>query len=562
MTQQSNPANTVQDTAIDRGEMLRFEPPGPGQWMLDTTHHGRRPVTRFMQAIAQGTDADGFAAFTRRYGLPLETMQFELVNGYMYARPKAIGEPDKPSTKAPPKALLWLLSRLHPELRRRNRAAKEVWNSRIWRDDVDHWFDRGGREELIAANLRLQRFDTTSADDHQLAAHLGELRDHLARQFVLGFETHADIIPCGDFLAHCQRWGIDATEAGPLLAGASPATLETRDLLDPVAAAVASAAADGGSPRSVDDVRLLSPAANTAIDRWLELHGHRLLNSDDVDCPTLAEEPRLQLRVLLNLNAASVEPLPDPESIRARVRAEDRTDFDRLLAEARYALRLRDDNVGIRLNWPAGLARRALLEAGRRLAGRGRLANPNHAMHCSPDELAGLLTGEGEPNVDEVAARHREREIQLSLQPPAHIGPDEPPPPIDVFPAPMARATAAVLALVDAMQGEPAGRLRGTGVGDRPYVGRACVLAGPDDDFDRLQPGDVLIAPFTSPSFNSLFPLLGAVAVAEGGVMSHTAIVAREFDIPAVVGVEGLLDEIKHGDRVQVDPVSGHVAVL
>lgn len=68
--------------------------------------------------------------------------------------------------------------------------------------------------------------------------------------------------------------------------------------------------------------------------------------------------------------------------------------------------------------------------------------------------------------------------------------------------------------------------------------------------------------PFTSPSFNSLLPLLGAVAVAEGGVMSHTAIVAREFNLPAVVGVEGLLDAIGHGDRVEVDPTAGTVTVL
>ena len=242
--------------------------------------------------------------------------------------------------------------------------------------------------------------------------------------------------------------------------------------------------------------------------------------------------------------------------------AEHRAEFDRLLAEARYGLRLRDDNVGVRLNWPAGLARRALLEAGRRLVDKGALAEPDHAVHCSPDELAALLVGRPGPGLDEVTARHRERQAQLALDAPDVIGPEESPPPLEAFPAPMARATAAVLALVEAMQGEPVGRLRGTGVGDRPYTGRACVLTGPHDDFARLEPGDVLVAPFTSPSFNSLFPLLGAVAVAEGGVMSHTAIVAREFDVPAVVGVQGLLEEIDHGDRVEVDPVGGTVRVV
>jgi pyruvate,water dikinase len=536
--------------------------------MLDTTHHGRRPITRFMLAVSYAGDGDGFANLARRYGLPLETMVFEPVNGYVYARPKAVGEPDEPGSP-PPRPVLWLLSRLHPELRRRNKAARRAWSGRIWRDEVDDWFDRGGRAEVVAANL--QRFDVTGADDTLLAAHVEELAAHLAEQFVAGFETHGgDIIPCGDFLAHCAAWGVAAADATALLAGASPLTRETRDLLEPAARAVAAARASGVAPASVDEVRGLGPDVAQAVDRWLELHGWRLLNSDDVDCPTLIEKPELQLRVLLNLDGGAPSPVPDPTPVRQRIAAEHREAFDRLLAEARYGLRLRDDNVGVRLNWPAGLARRALLEAGRRLARRGAMVDAVHAVHAAPAELASLLRGRGGPSAAELTDRHAEREWQLGLEAPAHIGPEEEPPPLDVFPAPMARATAAVLALIDAMEGagdqgsaSPTdGALTGTGVGDTTYTGRACVLAGPEDDFGRLEPGDVLIAPFTSPSFNSLFPLLGAVAVAEGGVMSHTAIISREFDIPAVVGVGGLLDAVRHGDRVQVDPVAGTVRVL
>jgi pyruvate,water dikinase len=124
----------------------------------------------------------------------------------------------------------------------------------------------------------------------------------------------------------------------------------------------------------------------------------------------------------------------------------------------------------------------------------------------------------------------------------------------------MARAAAAVMALIEAMQGTagPA-PLTGTGVGGAAYTGRACVVEGPEDALDRLQAGDVLIAPFTSPSFNSVLPLVGAIAVQEGGVMSHTAIVAREFAIPAVVGVAGLLTGVRDGELVEVDPLAGTV---
>lgn len=557
---------------------LDFEPPGPGQWMLDTTHHGRRPVTPFMHGatLAPGR-RDGFAGFARRYGLPLETMRFELVNGYTYARPKAVGEPDRPSAP-PPRPVLWLLSRLHPELRRRNRAARRVWEGRIWRDDVDDWFERGERDRVVAENLRLQGVDPAACDDRELAAHLGELVDHLAEQFARGFETHGgDIVPCGDFLAHAERWGIPVGEATALLAGASPPTVETMELLAPVGEAVAGAVASGRTPASVEEVRALSPEVDRAVGRWLELHGWRLLNSDDVDCPTLAERPDLQLRILLG---SPRRPTPaDPaapaaaaeDAVRGRLDPVHRRRFDDLLAEARYGLRLRDDNVGVRVNWPAGLARRALLEAGRRLARRGALDDEAHVVGYAPEELISVLSGGDGPTGSEMAERSRQRQLQAGLAAPDHLGPEEAPPPLEVFPTPMARVTAAVLALIGAMQGDgprptpsrpEAGLLTGFGVGDRPYVGTACVVAGPEDDFGRLEPGDVLIAPFTSPSFNSLFPLLGAVAVAEGGLMSHTAIVSREFGLPAVVGVTGLLDRVRHGDRVEVDPVAGTVRVL
>ncbi len=82
-----------------------------------------------------------------------------------------------------------------------------------------------------------------------------------------------------------------------------------------------------------------------------------------------------------------------------------------------------------------------------------------------------------------------------------------------------------------------------------------------DLDFGAIEEGDVLIAPFTSPSFNSIFPLLGAVAVEEGGLMSHTAIVSREFDVPAVIGVAGLLSAVRTGDEVEIDPTTGTVTV-
>jgi pyruvate,water dikinase len=93
------------------------------------------------------------------------------------------------------------------------------------------------------------------------------------------------------------------------------------------------------------------------------------------------------------------------------------------------------------------------------------------------------------------------------------------------------------------------------------YEGRACVLTGPHE-FDRLEPGDVLVAPITSPAYNTVLPLIGAVVTDKGGALCHAAIVAREFGIPAVVGTVTATQAIPDGAKVRVDGTAGTVTVL
>ena len=104
--------------------------------------------------------------------------------------------------------------------------------------------------------------------------------------------------------------------------------------------------------------------------------------------------------------------------------------------------------------------------------------------------------------------------------------------------------------------------MNGIGIGDNIYSGRACVVRDLMLAFDQLQPGDVLVAPFTGPSVNSLLPLIGALVVEEGGALCHAAIVAREFGLAAVIGAHGATSRIPHGAQVDVDPVHGTVRLL
>ncbi|MCB9371769.1 MAG: hypothetical protein H6518_03200 [Microthrixaceae bacterium] len=544
------------------GGAPRFEAPGPGSWMLDTTHHGRRPVTAYLQPSYAAAMATGMPRLFEAYGLPLAEARAAFVEGCLYVRMLGVGEPEGGGSP-PPTPVLWALSRLHPVLRRRKRAAAAALAGRRWRQEVDEWFDVD-RADVVSANVALQRVDLGALDDAALIAHLEACTAHFGQTSVDGFVHHGgDLVPIGLYLAACSDWGIDAATAASLLRGASPATLATERLLAPAAAAIAAAPAP---PTSVDEVRALGPDAARAVDEWLEQHGWRLLTSDDLDAPTLAERPDLQLRALLGARGDAPDGAagggPDPASVRQQVPAGHRATFDERLAEARYGLRLRDDHVGVRWNWPAGLVRRALLEVGRRLGERGGAHDPCHAVELAPDEVADALAGGG-PGRDALAARRARRDAVEAAGPPSHLGDDATPPPVAAMPGPLATMAGAVLASISAMEAAPERPdLAGTGVGGRAYRGRACVARSAVEALDALEPDDVLVVPLTSPSYDALFPLVGAVVTEEGGPLSHAAIMAREFEVPAVVGVAGATGRVPHGASVEVDPVAGRVTVL
>ena len=82
-----------------------------------------------------------------------------------------------------------------------------------------------------------------------------------------------------------------------------------------------------------------------------------------------------------------------------------RSEFDELLGEARLTYRLRDERGVYSDIWASGLMRRAALAAGRRVAGRGRIATPQQMLDASLDEMCALVAGTGGPSADELAKR-------------------------------------------------------------------------------------------------------------------------------------------------------------
>ena len=101
-----------------------------------------------------------------------------------------------------------------------------------------------------------------------------------------------------------------------------------------------------------------------------------------------------------------------------------------------------------------------------------------------------------------------------------------------------------------------------SGIGTRTVESRAVVALSPSDAFDRLEPGDILVTTATTPAYNSILPIVGGLVVSTGGPSCHAAIVARELDLPTIVGLGDALTTIPDGAIISLDPVNARVTVL
>jgi len=252
--------------------------------------------------------------------------------------------------------------------------------------------------------------------------------------------------------------------------------------------------------------------------------------------------------------------------VRSKVPADKQGQFDEMLEEARLMYRIRDERGVFSDIWASGIMRRAVLGGGRRLADRGRIHDPEHFIDAGFDEMRSLLTDGDGPSAEELAERYETRTSLSAKDAPPTLGPPPPPrPDLSGLPPAAARVMAAVGFAIDALFGSSEEEheedmLRGLAASGGVYEGPARRVAGPDE-FDRIIQGDVLVTESTTEAFNILLPLLGAIVTDSGGLLSHSAIVAREYGIPGVVGTREGTDRIPDGALVRVDGDAGEVTV-
>lgn len=554
---------------------VTFNAPGKGPWELDTTHFSR-PFARFTGPDVVEAFPKGFAEGMARYGLLLDYLQPQLVNGFMYMQPVAYLAP-KGAMGPPPAPVLWLLTRLHPKMRARIAVSARAFENRQWRKDLETW-DLHDKPAAIEKHKAIQIIDVPALSDEALISHLQVCREHAARMVEQHHKyTATAIVVTGDLLAHVLPWtGATAGEVCGLLKGSSPVStgFAADELVKAGEALAASQAArtvftSSASPEDKLASLATDPDVGPAVRAYVEAVQHRSLGYDVGDL-TAGEMPEVIVATLATSSAGTPAPSTDDpplDRLRAKVPAEHRAEFDELVTEARLVNRLRDERGVYSDGWATGLARRALLEAGRRLHARGLLLDPGHAVDLTLDELSALLRGRPGPAPEDAAAHHEWRTTHTSEDAPPFLNAmPAPPPPADLLPPAARRGARAIEAsmvhLFGAAETTNTGTvLHGLSVNDGVYEGTARVVAS-SADFGRIQQGDVLVARNTSPYFNVVLPLLGAIVTDRGGQLSHAAIVAREYGIPGVVGTREATGVIADGARVRVDGTTGEVHLL
>jgi rifampicin phosphotransferase len=300
----------------------------------------------------------------------------------------------------------------------------------------------------------------------------------------------------------------------------------------------------------------LPPKLQTDLADFLRLYGHRGVAEIDLGLPRWSEDPTYILGVLANyLRLDDPELAPDVQFHRGAREAEEMV--AELTRRARRKSRIRGTLVGFLLDRTRALAglrevpkfgiillfarvRALLWLVGEELAEANRLERAEDIFFVTlPEARAALAGTDLRPVVSERRAGY-ERELDRRHVPRILLSDGTEP-----------TAEEALDAAVD-------GALRGTPASPGVASAKARVILEPSGA--RLEPGEILVAPSTDPGWTPLFLTAGGLVMEMGGMMSHGAVVAREYGIPAVVGVPDATERIATGQWITVDGSSGTVA--
>ncbi|MGH8891600.1 MAG: PEP/pyruvate-binding domain-containing protein [Acidothermaceae bacterium] len=551
-----------------------------GSWIKES---GRRAelMTPFGASAVLPIVSEGLSTAFAATGSLVERIEMHSVAGQVYLRIVPVGGERAARGNPPPWWLLGVLSRVVPSLRARCRVARHAIDDATVDDVVNRWSNEW-RPQILEESARLRAVDIATMSDVELREHLDAAVGLTGR----GLDTHFRLLPpyaltLYNLITACRDvLGWEFGRSLTLLSGTSIVTSEPTRALAAVAALVADPVAVREVLEDAHDVveRLIAvdEKVGAAFEAWCDTYAWRVLG-EDPGAPTLAEQPGLLASLLRDeltrLSGSNVDvnndrafALDQARAVLAKCSATDREQFEHALAAAMRAYPTREDSAVWGACHPAGLVRRALVEAGRRLVAHGSLDRAEDAKYLDIEILRAALGGRCD-GLRELVARARAERAWVA----AHPGPrfyGSPPgrsPDVRGLPAAARRMNEAMLWTESLQHNRPMpaladGTLQGAPASAGRHTGPVRIVRH-FHEFDRVRPGDVLVCRATDPSWSVLFGVVGAIVTEGGGALSHAAIVAREHGVPAVLAVDGATDRLLDGQLVTVDGTAGTVGV-
>jgi phosphohistidine swiveling domain-containing protein len=530
-------------------------------WGFDVIHCPA-PLSRLDFDLRMQPLSTGVNRVNDAFGLPLK-IQPKLIHGFVFQR---VIFPD-------------IRQEAVPELVNNADAAARRIASGLARSWQETWLP-----EIQAHLSDLTSFDPGSADWATLVTRLSDLKVRMERLWELHNiillpalvalsdieDAYRDLFPdAGPLDVYDLLGGFPSktTEANTRLwelGRAAARTPHLRALLTDRSAAVVPALQETPEGR----------ALWSEIQDYLRVYGER---NDDlyIDTPTWIEDPKA---VLEGLRKAVSEPDRDLGEelrrqverretrlgeVRARISSHPRAvqeEFEALLSAAQAATVLTEDHhfwLDCKITYHA---RRLSIEVGKRLVERGVIERPGDVFQLTLAEITGLgadPAGEAPRVRAKVAERLAEAARFAGVTPPPILGVLTPFLNLDCA---IVRATGKFNGNLYAPPGAE-GDLTGM-AGSRGKVTGPARVARTIEDAAALRPGEILVVPFTLPSWTPFFASAAAVVTNIGGILCHAAVVAREYGIPAVVGTVRATMVIRDGQIIEVDGDAGIVRFI
>jgi len=295
-----------------------------------------------------------------------------------------------------------------------------------------------------------------------------------------------------------------------------------------------------------------------AFDRYLEDFGHRGVGESDVMSPRFADRPELLLAVLRTQILAPISASPADiiqrqtmvrEQALEEIRARFGWRFYRWVIFSWWYRRLcrffalREANRH-HLMYYSAAARNLLLRLGECLVERGQLSSREHIFYFRMEERAELLAGTSSDWGALIQARRAERDRCATVTVPDTIR--------DWNGLIRGTGTRSVVA--------PDGTLYGIPISAGRVVGPVRFVRSMED-WNRIRRGDILVVSVIDPGMAPLFSVAAGLVAEMGGTLSHGAIIAREYGLPAVANVSGITAKLKEGDRISLDAGRGEIVL-